>query len=46
MSEQELLAALSVTRVRSDVERITTEIPSRLAGSSNGRRMAEYSGMR
>ncbi len=43
MSEQELLAALSVTRVRSDVERITTEIPSRLAGSSNGRQMAEYS---
>jgi hypothetical protein len=43
VSEQDILAALSVDRVRADVERITTEIPSRLAGSANGRRMAEYS---
>jgi hypothetical protein len=43
MSEQSILASLSVDRVRADIERITTEIPSRLAGSANGRRMAEYS---
>ena len=43
MSEAEVLAALSVDRVRADVERITTDIPSRLAGSANGKRMAEYS---
>jgi hypothetical protein len=43
MSEQSILASLSVDRVRTDIERITTEIPSRLAGSANGRRMAEYS---
>src|SRR5690606_4918121 len=38
-----ILADLSVDRIRSDVERITEELPSRLAGSENGRRMAEYS---
>jgi hypothetical protein len=43
MSEQSIVNALSADRVRADVERITTEIPSRLAGSENGRRMAEYS---
>lgn len=43
MSEADILASLSVDRVRADIERITTEIPSRLAGSANGRRMAEYS---
>ncbi|GGG39706.1 peptidase M28 [Caldovatus sediminis] len=43
MSQQSIVQALSVARVRADVERITTEIPSRLAGSENGRRMAEYS---
>jgi hypothetical protein len=43
MSEPNILASLSVDRVRADIERITTEIPSRLAGSANGRRMAEYS---
>lgn len=34
---------VSADRVRSDVERIVTEIPHRAAGSVNGRRMAEYS---
>ncbi|HYF07086.1 MAG TPA: M28 family peptidase, partial [Acetobacteraceae bacterium] len=43
MSEDLVAAALSADRVRAHVERITTEIPSRLAGSENGRRMAEYS---
>ncbi len=43
MSQQSIIQALSVDRVRADVERITTQIPSRLAGSENGRRMAEYS---
>jgi hypothetical protein len=43
MSQQSIIQVLSVERVRADVERITTEIPSRLAGSENGRRMAEYS---
>lgn len=43
MSEQSIVNALSADRVRADVERITTEIPSRLAGSENGRRVAEYS---
>lgn len=43
MSEPSIIQALSVERVRADVERITTQIPSRLAGSENGRRMAEYS---
>ena len=36
------LAELSVANVRAHVEHITTQIPSRLAGSPNGRRMAEY----
>jgi peptidase M28-like protein len=43
MSEREILDALSVENVRGHVERITTTIPSRLAGSDNQRRMAEYS---
>ena len=43
MSEATIAAALSADHVRRHVERITTEIPSRLAGSENGRRMAEYS---
>ncbi|HEV7265706.1 MAG TPA: M28 family peptidase [Falsiroseomonas sp.] len=43
MPEQDILAAISTDRIRRDVERITTDIPSRLAGSPNGRRMAEYS---
>jgi hypothetical protein len=43
MSEQSILAALSVDNVRAHVEHVTNKIPSRLAGSDNGRRMAEYS---
>lgn len=43
MPEQSLLAELSAANVRAHVEHITREIPSRLAGSANGRRMAEYS---
>jgi hypothetical protein len=43
MSEQSILASLSVDNVRAHVEHITQKIPSRLAGSENGRRMAEYS---
>jgi peptidase M28-like protein len=43
MTESAIAAALSADNVRLHVERITTEIPSRLAGSENGRRMAEYS---
>lgn len=43
MSEESILAALSVDSVRAHVEHITKTIPSRLAGSENGRRMAEYS---
>ena len=34
---------LSVERVRADVEHICKQIPSRLAGSENGKRMALYS---
>lgn len=41
-----LATALSVDRVKEDVLRITQDIPSRLAGSENGRRMAEYSAAR
>lgn len=37
---------MSVERVKADVLHITREIPSRLAGSENGRRMAEYSAER
>jgi peptidase M28-like protein len=43
MSEREILDALSVDHVRAHVEHITRNIPSRLAGSDNQRRMAEYS---
>ncbi len=43
MSEEAILAELSVDNVRAHVEHICTQIPSRLAGSENGRRMAEYS---
>ncbi len=43
MAEETLFAALSVDNVRRHVTTIVTEIPSRLAGSDNGRRMAEYS---
>ena len=43
MSEHDIHADLSVANVREHVVRIATEIPSRLAGTANGRRMAEYS---
>lgn len=40
---KEILSELSVERIRKHVEHIVTNIPSRLAGSENARRMAEYS---
>ncbi|HKD58616.1 MAG TPA: hypothetical protein VKD45_13975, partial [Hyphomicrobiaceae bacterium] len=43
MSEDCVVAAVSVANVRAHVEHITTDIPSRLAGSANAKRMAEYS---
>jgi hypothetical protein len=43
MSEEAILAALDVENVRANIEHICEKIPSRLAGSENGRRMAEYS---
>src|SRR4051794_5820829 len=43
MVENSVLNAVSADRVRAHVEHITTQISSRLAGSENGRRMAEYS---
>jgi hypothetical protein len=43
MSESSILSALDVERVRAHVEHICAEMPSRLAGSENQRRMAEYS---
>jgi len=43
MSEQIVTSAVSAKEVRAHVEHITTAIPSRLAGSENARRMAEYS---
>lgn len=42
MSEHEILSEVSVERVRAHVEHICHHIPSRLAGSENQRRMAEY----
>ena len=43
MSEKSVLDAVSAANVKAHVEHITTKIPSRLAGSPNGKRMAEYS---
>ena len=43
LSNGSMLDAISADEVRAHVEHITTEIPSRLAGSENGHRMAEYS---
>jgi len=43
MSEESVVAAVSAANARAHIEHITTQIPSRLAGSENGRRMAEYS---
>ena len=35
--------AVSAANAKAHIEHITTQIPSRLAGSANGKRMAEYS---
>jgi hypothetical protein len=43
MTKSTVLEQVSADQVRAHVEHITREIPSRLAGSENGRRMAEYS---
>src|SRR5215831_16101376 len=43
MSEDCVVAAVSAANVKAHVEHITTNIPSRLAGSPNAKRMAEYS---
>src|SRR5262249_25533968 len=43
MSEESVRAAVSAAKVKAHVEHITRKIPSRLAGSENARRMAEYS---
>jgi Peptidase family M28 len=43
MSEDGIVKAVSAANVKAHVEYITSEIPSRLAGSANGKRMAEYS---
>jgi hypothetical protein len=43
MSEESIIAAVSAANAKAHIEHITTEIPSRLAGSENGKRMAEYS---
>lgn len=43
MSNKNLLAALSADNVREHVTYIVKNIPSRLSGTENGKRMAEYS---
>jgi hypothetical protein len=43
MSDEAVVSAVSAANVKAHVERITSDIPSRLAGSANGKRMAEYS---
>jgi hypothetical protein len=43
MPRAQLLAEVSAANVRRHVEHITTSMPSRLAGSANAKRMAEYS---
>jgi hypothetical protein len=42
MSQDSIAAMVSVANVKAHVEHITTQIPSRLAGSENAKRMAEY----
>lgn len=42
MSLERLLGEISVEAAYAHIERITQDIPSRLAGSANSRRMAEY----
>jgi hypothetical protein len=46
MSESEILAALSVDNVRAHVEYLTENLPTRLAGSENGAKAAEYNAER
>ncbi len=43
MSEPEVVSQMTVDNVRTHVDHMCTQMPSRLAGSDNGRRMAEYS---
>lgn len=43
MSDEGVVDAVRADNVKAHIEHITTEIPSRLAGSPNGKRMAEYS---
>ena len=43
MIGHDILAELSVANVRAHIEKIVRDIPTRLAGSEHGRRMAEYS---
>ncbi|HEY5829963.1 MAG: M28 family peptidase [Hyphomicrobiaceae bacterium] len=43
MSDESVVAAVSAANAKAHIEHITTQIPSRLAGSANGKRMAEYS---
>ena len=43
MSDESVVQAVSAANAKAHIEHITTQIPSRLAGSENGRRMAEYS---
>ena len=43
MSDESIVAAVSAANAKAHIEHITTQIPSRLAGSANGKRMAEYS---
>ena len=43
MSEAAVISSVSAANVRAHVEHICNTIPSRLAGSANGKRMAEYS---
>lgn len=43
MSDAVVVSQVSADNVRDHIEKITTGIPSRLAGSANGKRMAEYS---
>jgi Peptidase family M28 len=43
MTEEAILNELSGERARRHVEHITREFPTRMAGTPNGRRMAEYS---
>jgi hypothetical protein len=43
MSDSKILAEVSADNIRAHVETIVRDIPSRTAGSENGRRMAQYS---